>query len=137
MMPLLQLSKVSKQYSGKRVLQSLSFTLYETQVLAIVGANGSGKSTLLRLVAGISSADNGSIRFVDDKQAATIGYVPERFPKLRFTPAEYLYHMGLMQGLSSSFLNKRIAELLAFCHLENTGSTRIERFPRACCRRSV
>jgi ABC-type multidrug transport system ATPase subunit len=128
MRPLMQLSKVSKQYSGKIVLESLSFSLYETQALAILGANGSGKSTLLRLIAGISSFTSGDIHLVD--QAATIGYVPERFPKLRFTPAEYLNYMGRMQGLSSSYINKRITELLAFCHLEHTGSTRIERFSK-------
>jgi ATP-binding cassette subfamily F protein 3 len=48
---------------GLRLWQSLSFTLYRGQKIALVGPNGCGKSTLIRLLAGRLEKGGGSIAF--------------------------------------------------------------------------
>lgn len=64
--PIVELSKVSKSYRrGDQiipVLEEITFDIAEGQFLALMGPSGSGKSTLLNLIAGIDSADSGSIR---------------------------------------------------------------------------
>jgi ABC-2 type transport system ATP-binding protein len=127
---LLELVGVTKQYANKVILKSLTFTIYEQQALAIIGANGSGKSTLMRMIAGISSPTSGNIAYADNLPKLSIGYVPERFAKLRFTPTEYLTYMGRIQGLSQAYIQQRVPELLRFCQLDQTGSTRIEQFSK-------
>jgi ABC-2 type transport system ATP-binding protein len=130
MKKLLELVGVTKQYTNKVILKSLTFTIYEQQAVALIGANGSGKSTLLRMIAGISSPTSGNIAYADNKPKLAIGYVPERFAKLRFTPTEYLTYMGRIQGLSKAYIQQRVPELLRFCQLDQTGSTRINQFSK-------
>jgi ATP-binding cassette subfamily F protein 3 len=48
---------------GLRLWQSLSFTLYRGQKIALVGPNGCGKSTLIRLLAGRLEKTGGSVVF--------------------------------------------------------------------------
>ncbi len=48
--------------SGKlQILNSINFTLYEKETVALVGPSGSGKSSLLMLLAGLEKSESGSI----------------------------------------------------------------------------
>ncbi len=60
---MIKIKNVSKKYDGKLALDEVSFSLGESEILALVGENGSGKSTLLRLLAGVYKADAGSLTF--------------------------------------------------------------------------
>lgn len=56
---------------GQRMWQSLSFTLYRGQKIALVGHNGCGKSTLLRLMVGRLEKESGTIM---QGQQVRLGY---------------------------------------------------------------
>ena len=45
----------------KRAIQNLSFTLNDGDFVTVIGGNGAGKSTMLNLIAGVYTADAGSI----------------------------------------------------------------------------
>ena len=48
--------------SGKlQILNSVNFSLYENETVALVGPSGSGKSSLLMLLGGLEESDTGSI----------------------------------------------------------------------------
>jgi sulfonate transport system ATP-binding protein len=64
--PLVQVSRVSKQFGSKRVLREIDFEVAEHELVVVVGRSGCGKSTLLRLLAGLESASEGQI-FVDGR----------------------------------------------------------------------
>ena len=57
----LEISEVSAELGGKRVLQSISFSLKSGNVLAVLGPSGCGKSTLLKVIAGIVNPTDGHI----------------------------------------------------------------------------
>ncbi len=62
-MTVLSVSKVSKIYDGKSVIDSLSFAVNKGDKLALIGTNGAGKTTLLRILSGIEPHDEGEIHF--------------------------------------------------------------------------
>ena len=126
---LVSLEDVTKRFQWRDVLNQVNLSIHKGEALAIVGVNGSGKSTLLRLISGMASPTSGRIRYLGE-QPARIGYVPDRFPKLRFTAFEYLRHMGLIRGLDQQKLDSRIRELLELVRLTNAGDTQIRYFSK-------
>ena len=60
-MIILALQDVKKSFGTHEVLKSVSFTLQEGERMGMVGVNGSGKSTLMKIIAGLETADDGSV----------------------------------------------------------------------------
>ena len=69
---LLSAEHVTKYFgdAGKRilVLQDVSLAIREGEIIAILGPSGSGKSSLLRILAGLSRASEGTVRFQGKEQ---------------------------------------------------------------------
>lgn len=62
-MSLLSIEHVKKQFGGLTVLEDISLSLEEGQVLGIIGPSGSGKSTLLRCATNLETINSGSISY--------------------------------------------------------------------------
>jgi iron(III) transport system ATP-binding protein len=60
---ILTLNQISKQYAGAvaPVVQDISFTLHQGELLSLLGPSGCGKTTLLRLIAGFEHPHSGTI----------------------------------------------------------------------------
>jgi spermidine/putrescine transport system ATP-binding protein len=58
---LLSLSGISKQFSGKTVLDELSLTIDDGEFITLLGPSGCGKTTLLRMMAGFELPDRGTV----------------------------------------------------------------------------
>ena len=69
------LNSITKEYTGHRVLDGISFSIVEREVVGLIGKNGSGKTTLLKIIAGLELPDLGSIQLVP--KSTTLGYVPQ------------------------------------------------------------
>lgn len=120
----IEIENVSKVYSNKKVINNLSLTVDSGKVIAILGGNGTGKSTLLRLIACVEAPSSGKIIYSDKN--CHIGYVPERFPKgLHFTPSEYLFYMGKINGIPKTELKKMIRDYLQRFKLKEFDDRRI------------
>jgi ABC-type branched-subunit amino acid transport system ATPase component/ABC-type branched-subunit amino acid transport system permease subunit len=59
----LELDGVTKRYAGVVAIDRLSFTVRPGTIHALIGPNGAGKSTLINVIAGLSDADAGRVRF--------------------------------------------------------------------------
>ncbi len=57
----LVINHISKQYSGRTILNDINLRIPSGQFVALVGRSGCGKSTLLRLLAGLETANNGEL----------------------------------------------------------------------------
>lgn len=71
---LINFSNVSIGYGRKKVLENLSFSIFENDFLGIVGPNGSGKTTLLKTLLGNLKPITGNIT----GEKIQFGYVPQR-----------------------------------------------------------
>ncbi|MDY5015955.1 MAG: ABC transporter ATP-binding protein [Eubacteriales bacterium] len=91
---------VSFSYPGaeKKSLDGVSFTVKEGETLAVVGENGAGKSTFVRLLCGMYTPDEGSVRRggVDLRDAAlpelrrNLSAVFQRFRRYQMTLGDNL-----------------------------------------------
>lgn len=73
--PILELHDLRAGYGDFQALLGVSLTLYEGEVLALIGANGAGKSTLIRAVMGLVPCLREMVRF---KGEAIGGMRPDR-----------------------------------------------------------
>lgn len=76
--PLVEVVDVCKTYDGLQVLNGITFSLCEDEVLCVFGPSGCGKTTLFNLIAGLLKPERGLARC-----NAEFGYV---FQDLRLLP---------------------------------------------------
>jgi phospholipid/cholesterol/gamma-HCH transport system ATP-binding protein len=62
---LVRVEGLSKSFGTQKVLDDLSFDLYEGENLVVLGKSGSGKSVLIKCIAGLIGMDKGRIRIFD------------------------------------------------------------------------
>ncbi|MGB6187943.1 MAG: ABC transporter ATP-binding protein [Aeromonas molluscorum] len=61
-MSCLQIEKVSCRYNGHNVLDQLSLSVADNEIICLLGASGCGKTTLLKAIAGLLPLAQGEIR---------------------------------------------------------------------------
>lgn len=62
---ILKVKDLSKSYSGKKVVNGLSFSVPAGQVVGLLGPNGAGKTTAFYMTIGLIKPDSGSVFFED------------------------------------------------------------------------
>lgn len=95
-------------------VKDVSFEIPKGQILGICGKNGSGKSTLLRAIAGIFSADTGTIDLHGNTiSLLSIGVGFQR----RLSGYENIFLSGLLLGYSEEQINEKLDEIIEFSEL--------------------
>lgn len=91
---ILEISQVHSGYGSGDILQGVSLSINEAEIVAVIGRNGVGKTTLMKSVIGLLDARKGQVRFLGEdvttraareRCARGIGYVPQGrqiFPEL-------------------------------------------------------
>ena len=106
-------------------LRDVSFDVHDGEFLGIIGRNGCGKSTLLKILAGIYTADGGSVE-VDGRVSPFlelgVGFNPE------LTARENVYLSGSVIGLPRSMLHARMDEIIGFAEIEEFAETKLKNF---------
>ena len=93
------------------VLDDVNFTLYEGEIVALLGKSGSGKSTLLRIMAGLVKPTSGTVTYRGTpvgKPVRGIGMVFQSFALLPWLTVLQNVELGLeAQGYSRAERQKR------------------------------
>ncbi|MBQ1186158.1 MAG: ABC transporter ATP-binding protein [Clostridia bacterium] len=95
-------------------VKGVSFEVEKGQILGIVGKNGSGKSTLLRAIAGIFSADEGTIDLHGNSVSLLsigVGF------KRALTGRENIYLSGMLLGFEKDKIDEKMDEIIEFSEL--------------------
>jgi len=83
---ILEIDNIDTYYGQSHVLQGISLSIEEGEVVSLLGRNGVGKTTTLRSIMGLTPPRNGGIRFRGEEIAGKkpfeiahlgIGYVPD------------------------------------------------------------
>lgn len=59
----MKIQNLTKQYDGKTVVDSVTFTLPQGKVISMIGPNGAGKSTVLNIISRLIARDSGLVEF--------------------------------------------------------------------------
>ena len=86
-MQIAEIDRLSYAYSGNLVLDNISFTIDEGDILGIIGPNGAGKTTLFSCMLGLLDDYTGTIKILGDdikkkkknsEVFKSIGYIPQK-----------------------------------------------------------
>ncbi|KAH9648600.1 ABC transporter A family member 1 [Citrus sinensis] len=120
----IQIRKLHKVYATKRgnccAVNSLQLTLYENQILALLGHNGAGKSTTISMLVGLIPPTTGdalvfgkNITADMDEIRKGLGVCPQYdilFPEL--TVREHLEMFAVLKGVKEELLERVVAEMV-------------------------
>lgn len=132
---------LSFSYKNHLVLDKVSFTASEGELLTLLGPNGAGKSTLFQCVLGLLTGYTGKIKIAGEdahnigieEMAKRIAYIPQSHaPAFNFTVFDVVL-MGTasqvsavkMPGKNQISLAESAIERLGISHLRNRGYTQI------------
>lgn len=121
------LSMLSSRESKKRfkALDSVSLEISAGEILGITGSNGSGKSTLLRIMAGIYTAESGTLE-VNGKVISIINLgvgLIERLPM-----RDNIFIVGSLFGMSRNSIRDKFDQIVDFSGLQEFIGTKIYQF---------
>lgn len=122
---MLNLKNISKSFGTLRVLEDISLSVNNREIVAIVGPSGAGKTTLLQIAGTLERPDEGLVEFdgeevtrlsdrkLSDFRNRHIGFVfqfHQLLPEL--TACENVALPAMISGVSKSEAMKRASELL-------------------------
>jgi branched-chain amino acid transport system ATP-binding protein len=118
---LLEVSNIDTYYGTSHVLQGVSLTVTEGEIVALLGRNGMGKTTTLRSIIGLTPPKNGSIKLQNREICGQpayaiarmgVGYMPDDlriFPDL--TTEENLEIARKLSKRTGYWNRKRVIDL--------------------------
>ena len=126
----IEVAGVQKYYGAKKVLDGVSFSINQGEIVSFLGPSGSGKTTLLKCALGLERLSGGSIRIMgaDSWDAGRIkglvGFVTQAdsfYEEL--SCMENLQFFGQLYGLSSADIDTRGRELLKYVDLDKNADS--------------
>ena len=125
---ILQADHISFQYTKKRkILQDISFTIREGEMVSVVGTNGAGKSTLAKVICGFVKDDQGKLYYGGEEmsdwtikeRSARIGYVMQNPNQMICKPMIYdEVALGLrIRGVPEEEIEPKVDKALKICGL--------------------
>ncbi len=124
---MIALRGVGKQFTGPErqpivVLDNVSFTLREGEIVALLGKSGSGKSTILRMIAGLTPPTAGEVLYRGRRvrgSEAGIGMVFQNFALFPWLDVFENVRLGLeAQGYAASEQRRRALEAIDMIGLD-------------------
>ncbi len=131
--PLLSVDGITKSFFGVRVLHGVSFELWPSEALGLVGENGSGKSTSMNILGGVHQPDGGRMSLAGQPYApqspreasrAGIAFIHQElnlFPNLSIEENLFITDFPKRSGvpfIDRGWVRKRARELLAEVDLD-------------------
>ncbi|MFT4083666.1 MAG: sulfate ABC transporter ATP-binding protein [Nocardioides sp.] len=121
----IEVSGVSKRFGDFVALDDINVSLPTGQLTALLGPSGGGKSTLLRIIAGLDTADEGSVVIEGadathlPPQKRNVGFVFQHYAVFRHMSVAKNVAFGLeIRKRPKQEIRQKVDELLRLVHLD-------------------
>ena len=125
----IEIRNVSKQFGNFQALSDVSLDIHSGELVALLGPSGCGKTTLLRIIAGLETADQGSIFFSGEDttdvhvRERQVGFVFQHYALFRHMTVFDNVAFGLRmkpRGLrpSDAVIKEKVHSLLSLVQLD-------------------
>ncbi|MBS7653938.1 ABC transporter ATP-binding protein [Candidatus Bathyarchaeota archaeon] len=114
--------EVCKEYSGRRVLDNVSFSVKYGEIFTLVGPNGAGKTTLLRILDMLDEPTSGEVWIEGSKIDYSgkdrhlirrkIGFVPQKPTLFNASVFENIAYSLRFRGLDEKSIKRSVKEAL-------------------------
>ena len=135
-LPAVEIQGLRKVYGHIIAVDDISLATYRGEAFGFLGPNGAGKSTVVKILTGLVTPTKGSVRVLGQpinhvQSRKRVGYLPE-FPSFHrwFKAREFLEFHGRLYGLSGTYLEKRISEVLEMVGLSGRESQKLGTFSK-------
>ena len=127
-MTVLSANHLAKSFKERRVVEDVSFSIEEGQIVGLLGPNGAGKTTCFYMIVGLIKSDEGIIKLGDQdisglamhqRARKGIGYLPQEpsiFRKLSVAE-NIMAILETRKELSRAQRNEKLEELLEEFHI--------------------
>jgi ribose transport system ATP-binding protein len=85
---ILSIEKITKKFSGVRVLSNVSFEIRRGEIMGLIGENGAGKSTLIKIISGIYQPSSGILR-LEGRETEIPDYITAKKLGIAIVPQEF------------------------------------------------
>lgn len=133
MTAVIEVSSLKKDFSGRRVIDDITFSVEKGEVFGYLGPNGAGKTTTMRILLGLLAPSSGKARVlssdlaVNDRARGKVGVLMENNGLYeRLTARENLDYFARLYDIEQP--RDRVAELLEFTGLEERSGEPIGNF---------
>ena len=125
----IEIRNIHKQFGSFQALGDVSLDIHSGELIALLGPSGCGKTTLLRIIAGLETADSGTIAFSGEDtthvhvRERQVGFVFQHYALFRHMTVFENVAFGLRvkpRGLrpSEAEISKKVHELLGLVQLD-------------------
>ena len=130
---ILEVKNINKFYGKKQVLEDVSFTIHESEILGFIGPNGSGKTTTIKLILGLQSMKSGEITINGYNIKKDFSKAIERVGAIVESPDLYMYLTGrknleLIKDMYKDIPDGRVEDVIELVGLSNRIDDKVSKY---------
>lgn len=131
---MITISNLKKQFGETKACDIPTFTIYDGDILGLVGNNGAGKTTFFRMILDLLQPDEGLVdvnginpALSEEWKQLVSAYIDEGFLIDYLTPEEYFSFLGKISGMPQNIMEERLQKYEHFAGGEVFGQKKLIR----------
>lgn len=133
-MEIIKVSNVTKKYGKSVVLNDVSLTIKNEEIVGLIGPSGAGKSTLVKAIMGMEKVNFGEVKVLDEKipnlkVLNKIGYMAQSDALYEdLSGRDNLLFFAKLYKMDKEYIEKRIEYVSKIVKLENDLSKKVNNY---------